>query len=282
MRKILFPTDFSQTADNAFIYALKLADSIQAHLIVLHTYEMPVISSTSAGQPELIQEVYTSIEMTHFQNYKDKAPELRKIAKDHGLEHVEISYIFEEGTLLYALHRIKEEEKIDLIVMGTNGASGFEKKLLGSNTISVIKSVDIPVVSVPHKAHYRGISNIGFTTLFKEKDKVALQEIIEIATLLHANVKVLHVLTKENPDIEKTIEDWKTHFKSDRISFYTILNEDIEESIFYFMDHHHIDILAIVRRNRNFFDRLFGSSLTKKLTYHSSDPIMVFHEIDAQ
>lgn len=280
MKKILFPTDFSETAHNAFIYALKLADSIQAQLFVLHTYEMPVISTTNAGQPELLQEVYTSIELNHFHNYKEKAPELQKIAEDNGLAHVAISYVFEEGTLLSAMHRIVEEDHIDFIVMGTNGASGFEKKLLGSNTVSVIRGFKIPVLSVPHQAVYRGIHTLGFTTLFKEKDKAALREIIAMAKVLKADVKVLHVLTKENEEITTLVTSWEQEFKDEPVSFYTVLHEDIEESVFYFMDQHHISLLAMVRRNRNFFDRLFGSSLTKKLAYHSRDPIMVFHELE--
>ena len=62
MKKILFPTDFSETANNAFIYAIHLAKSLEAELIVLHTFERPVISSLHGGRPELLEDVYTSIE----------------------------------------------------------------------------------------------------------------------------------------------------------------------------------------------------------------------------
>ncbi len=279
MKKIVFPTDFSETANNAFIYALKLADSIKAQLFILHTYEMPVISSTSAGQPELIQEVYNSIELNQFENYKEKTPEMRKMAEENGLGHVPMNFLFEEGTLLYAINHIVEEEKIDFVVMGTNGASGFEKKLLGSNTVNVIRSLKIPVLSVPHQAKFRGLNTIGFTTLFKEADKQALQEIMDIAEVLDARVKVLHVMKEENEATNQTVTQWEQFFNNNRLSFYTVLNQDLEESVFYFMDQHDIDILAMVRRNRNFFDRLFGSSLTKKLTYHSKEPIMVLHEL---
>lgn len=279
MKKILFPTDFSETANNAFIYALRLAKDIDAQLFVLHTYEMPVISSTSAGQPELVQQVYNSIEFNEFENFKDKAPELRKIAEDNGLGEVRLSFLFEEGSLVYAINRIVEDEKIDFVVMGTNGAGGFEKKLLGTNTTNVIRALNIPVLSIPHQARFRGIRTIGFTTLFKDADKQALREILDIARLLDADVKVFHVMKQENAKVYQSIEEWKEEFHEPRLEFSTVLNDDVEKSVFYFMDEHDIDILAMVRRNRNFFDRLFGSSFTQKLAYHSHEPIIVLHEL---
>ena len=66
MKKILFPTDFSETAQNAFLYALNLAHGLNAEILVLNSYEIPVISATNAGQPELLQEVYNTIELNGF------------------------------------------------------------------------------------------------------------------------------------------------------------------------------------------------------------------------
>ncbi len=279
MKKVLFPTDFSDIATNAFKYALQFAHSIQAKLIVVHSYEMPVISSTSAGQPDLVQQVYESIEMTQFEQFKDKAPELRKIASDLGYQDVELEFVFEEGTLLYVINSVVEKEHIDFVVMGTNGASGFEKKLLGSNTVNVIRSLNIPVLSIPHKANFNGIKTIGFTTLFKDVDKNALKEILEIAELLQANVKVVHVTKTETNELEAKVKQWEQEFANERLSIQIIYSAEVEDSVFDFMKENNIDILAMVRRNRNFFDRLFGKSFTKELTHHSENPIMVLHEL---
>lgn len=77
MKNILFPTDFSQTADNAFIYALHLAKSLGANLHVLHTYSMPIVSGLGVESSEVIQQVYENVELTSFENFKEKAGELR-------------------------------------------------------------------------------------------------------------------------------------------------------------------------------------------------------------
>ena len=169
MKKILFPTDFSETANNAFLYALNLAKSIDAQVYVLHVYELPMITgSLSAG---LIQNVYETVELGSFENFKDNIPQLRQIAADNELSDIPLKFILEEGNFLYILRETIEEESVDFVVMGTNGNSGFERFLFGSNTINTITSMKIPILSVPQELSFKGFKNIGFT---KKKKKVRL------------------------------------------------------------------------------------------------------------
>lgn len=278
MKKILFPTDFSETANNAFIFALKLAKSIDAEIFVLNTYEMPVISTTSAGQPELIQNVYNSIELNHFENYKKEVPKLHAIANDLDCNDIKLTFIFEEGIMLSILQKIITDEQISFIVMGTNGNSDFEKKLLGSNTIHVIENVKIPVLSVPKKAVFKRLNHFGFATMLRDSDKAGLHQIIKIAESLNADVKVLHVLRKENAQALETLELWKAEFNHPNVSFHTVLNEKLDESVFFFIDDQLIDVMCIVRRHLNFFEKLFTTSLSKQLSYHANVPVLVLKE----
>lgn len=278
MKKILFPTDFSETANNAFIYALNLASSIDAEIYLLHTYEMPVLSTTSSGQPELLQNVYNSIELNHFDMYKAEVPKLRKIAEEIGKEHINLTFLFEEGIMLSILKKIIKEETIDFIVMGTNGKSGLEKKLLGSNTVHVIENIDIPILSVPNSAKFKRLNNFGFATMLRETDKPGLQQIIKIATALKTDVSVLHVLRQEDPKITDLLELWKKEFNAENVSFHTVLNKNLEESVFFFIDDQLIDVMCIIKRQLNFFEKFFTSSLSKQLAYHADVPVLVLKE----
>jgi len=278
MKKILFPTDFSETANNAFIYALNLAASINAEIYVLHTYEMPVLSTTSSGQPELLQNVYNSIELNHFDLYKAEVPKLRKLAEDIGKENINLTFLFEEGIMLTILKKIIKEETIDFIVMGTNGKSGIEKKLLGSNTVHVIEHIDIPILSVPKSAKFKRLNNFGFATMLRETDKPGLQQIIKIATALKTDVSVLHVLRQEDPKIMDLLALWKKEFNADNVTFHTVLNKNLEESVFFFIDDQLIDVMCIVKRQLNFFEKFFTSSLSKQLAYHADVPVLVLKE----
>lgn len=278
MKKILFPTDFSETAHNAFIYALKLAKSIDAQIFVLNTYEMPVISTTSAGQPELIQSVYNSIELNNFENFKKEVPNLRAIAEKNDCNDVQLTFIFEEGIMLSILQKIIADEQIDFIVMGTNGNNSLEKKLLGSNTLHVMENIDIPILSVPKKAQFKRLTNVGFATMLRESDKNGLHQLIKITKNLNAELKVLHVLRKENEGTMELLNSWKNEFNDTHVSFHTVLNDKIEDSVFFFIDDQLIDLMCIVKRHLNFFEKLFSSSLSKQLSYHADVPVLVLKE----
>ena len=83
MKKILFPTDFSYVSNNAFIYALKLADSINAEIITMHVYHLPQANYINVS--EYLHEIYDVTELSNFENYKDEVPVLRRIAEENNL-----------------------------------------------------------------------------------------------------------------------------------------------------------------------------------------------------
>ena len=72
MKKILFPTDFSDVSKNAFIYALKLADAVNAEIITLHVYQLD--SPAYLDVSIYLQEIYEYEELSEFENYKDEIP----------------------------------------------------------------------------------------------------------------------------------------------------------------------------------------------------------------
>lgn len=276
MKKILFPTDFSETANNALVYALRMAENQKATLFVLHAYEMPVISATA--NPVMVQDVYKSIELSNFENFKDQVPQIRDIAMKHNLDHVPMHFILEEGFLNTIMKKRVKEENIDLVVMGTNGNSGLDKKILGSNTANAIGSLGVPVLSIPHDAIFDGINSIAFTTLFSSQDKTTLETIISIAKGFDATVKCIHVATNKDKVDTAIINSWKENFKNENVKFYIVESNDVEKTVFDFLDQENIDLLVSVKRNRTFFEKLFTSSMTKKLSYHNYVPVLAFHE----
>jgi nucleotide-binding universal stress UspA family protein len=276
MEKILFPTDFSETANNAFVYVLEMAKAFNAEVIVLHVYNLPPVSYE--GYPIYVAEVFETIELSKFENMKDQIPYLRKIAEEHQLDSIKMSHVLEEGDLVNVINRIAKKEKIDLIVMGTEGASGLKEAFLGSNTGSVIESVPITLLSVPNKVKFSPINKIAFTTRFRAKDHKALLQVVDFANRVNAKVKCLYVRTADS-DIEETkIDKWREDFKNDPVEFIIIPDNDIEGTIFEFLDSEKIDILAMLTYKHSFFQELFRTSFTKKLSYHSEIPILVFHE----
>ena len=187
MKKILFPTDFSAIATNAFAHAVGLAKLVHGELIVLHTYELPIIDSQFASVN--YKQVFDSLELINFDLFKDEIPKLRKIASEMGAEDIKISHVLRDGDLLYNAQNSIKEDHIDYVVMGTSGASGWKEMFLGTTTAEAISKIKIPVLSVPESAKYNKIATIGFTTRYREKDKIPLTNVLKLAKLAGAIVK---------------------------------------------------------------------------------------------
>lgn len=281
MRKILFPTDFSNAANNAFVYALHLAKEMDASLYVLNTYMQPVLSATHAGQPELVPEVYENYELHQFENFKKYTADLHKMADDYNLSDVPLTFLFEEGTVVANAQRIIENEGIHFIVMGTNRADGVIDKIFGSNTLGVIRGVKVPVLSVPREAKYDGIKEILFTTLFREKDEAALRQIMEIANKFGVEVKCAHVLKDKNIDIITVTDRWQKMFPQDNLEFVLLdLDQSIEHTLNKYIESNRVDLLCVVKRNKTLLERLFKSSMSNRLRMHANTATLVLQEGD--
>jgi len=276
MKKILFPTDFSEVANNAFLHALGLAQLINAELFLLHTYELPIVDNQFA--PQNYQTIFDSLELANFEKFKEELPKLRKIGEENGFEHIKMSHMLMDGDLLFNIKEIIKKESIDFVVMGTSGATGWKENFIGTNTGEAISNLSVPLLSVPEDAKYSKIENFGFTTRFREKDKEALKKVIGIAKSANAMVKCLYVETKQTDNTQVIYKDWEDYFKEDPVQFFIIPSENVQETIEEFIIHQDIDVLAMLTYKRSFFQWLFTSSFTEKMSYHCSIPILALHE----
>lgn len=278
MKRILFPTDFSHASKAAFVYALRFADSFNAELIVLHVYDLPIVETPP--MPEATKEIFDIVEMNQFESFREELPELHKIAERKNMGHVKMRNILLYGDLIYNINKVCKDEEADFIVMGTKGATGLKETFIGSTTASVMANTKIPILAVPEEAefHHR-IKNIAFTTQYKEKDNDALKQALEIAKKFGAWMQCLYIKNPDDPsDIDDRIAEWKVFYKDENIDFYNISGEHIEQTILDFISTQHVDLLVMRTHKRNFFEKLFHSSLTKKMAYHTKVPLLVFHE----
>ncbi|MHA3789182.1 universal stress protein [Flavobacterium hauense] len=277
MKQILFPTDFSEAAQTAFIYALRFADSFGAELVILHVYDLPIVETPPL--PESTKEIFDIVEMNQFESFREQLPELHQIAERRNLGHVKMRNVLLYGDLIYNINKICKEEEIDLIVMGTKGASGLKETFLGSSTASVIANATVPVLGIPAEAEYHPIKSIAFTTQYKDRDNDALAKTLEIARKFEASVLCLYIKNDDDPeDIEERINEWKIFYRSEKIDFYNIAGGHIEQTILDFIQNQHVGMLVMRTHKRGFFEGLFHRSLTKKMAYHTRIPLLVFHE----
>lgn len=276
MKKILFPTDFSESATNAFVHALEFAKIVNAELILLHTFEIPVYDSQFF--PENYAAIYSSIELAKFEMFKDEIPKLRAIATERNLDNIVIKHRLMDGDLIYNLKNAVEEDKADFVIMGTSGVTDWTKFFLGSNTNAVISEIKVPVLCIPAETKYKKIKTIGFTTRYREKDKLELRKVLDIAKKTNARVRSLYVKTSNSDVSEATIKEWEKEFANDNVEFLVLPSDEVKETILDFILYKDIDVLTTITHKRSFFESLFESSFTKKIAKEVSIPVLVMHE----
>lgn len=276
MKKILFPTDFSEAATNAFVHALEFAKIVKAELVLLHTFEIPVYDSQFF--PENYASIYSSIELAKFEMFKDEIPKLRAIAAERKLDDIVIKHRLMDGDLIYNLRNAVEEDQIDFVIMGTTGVSDWTKFFTGSNTNSVISEVKVPVLCVPVDAKFKKIKTIGFTTRYREKDKAELKKVLKIAKKTDAKVKSLYVKTSSTDVSDATIKEWEREFANENVEFLVLPSDEVKETILDFILYKDIDILTTITHKRSFFEGIFDSSFSQKITKEVSIPVLIMHE----
>ena len=272
MKKILFPTDFSEVATNAFVHALEFAKKIKGELVLLHTFQLPLYDNQFF--PENYAIIYDSLELAQFDMFKDELLKLRTIAEERHLDKIKMSHRLMDGDLLYNIKKSIKEDAIDFVIMGTSGVTGWDAFFVGTNTGSVISGIDIPMLCVPAEAKFKKIETIGFTTRFRTKDKYALQMVLDIALKTKAKVKCLYVKTSDSDVSKDTVAKWEDEFINEPIEFFVINSDEVKETILDFILYKEINILAMLTYKRGFFEGIFKPSLTKKIATNFEIPIL--------
>lgn len=276
MKKILYPTDFSESAENAFLFALQIADHLGASIITIHAFDRPDISDFNL--PGVLREVYDSIDLDQFENYEDEVPILRDIATEHGYYHVPMVHVLEEGAPVSAILRTANQNKADLIVMGATGAGMMEAFFFGTISGKVMEEAHCPVIVVPKEASFDGIiDHIAVATNFTPDDALIIQSLRKFRDVMGSHLHVIHIDTSANEEGKQQMATFFEPWQQDKkMTAHCVSNKDINEGLENFIRGKDIDLLAILSHRRNWFDEIFKKNRAKELSYHQTIPLLVY------
>ncbi|WP_445454219.1 universal stress protein [Flavobacterium sp. 25HG05S-40] len=277
MKRILLPLDFTETSENALVYALEMAKVYHAKIVLLHTYELPIVDSQLL--PINFIEVYESLEATNSDNFAQALEKMKDIAKANNAEVIPLDHIMMTGELLDCIKEVVHLQDIDFVVMGTTGSSDWLDSFIGTNADDVLAEVSVPVLMIAHDTKFHKIETIGFCTRYRQDEIQALKDVLRIARKLEAKVKCLYVNTPDYAFIAEEIAYWESSFEGEEaLEFFIKSSEDVAAAIEQFTESHAIDLLAMVTHKQNFFTRLFTTSTTQKMAQHSKTPILALRE----
>jgi nucleotide-binding universal stress UspA family protein len=273
IRNILVPTDFSENANLALQYASAMAVTMRAKIFLFHSYHVPVVAST---EPPLTNRIADVILDCH-KKLEDLKKEILKKFPDLQLE-----ILTSEGFAVDEIVMQASTKNIDLIVMGTTGASGVLEILIGSNTAEVIEKASCPVLALPPEAVLNDLTKIVFATNYEDNDFQTLYLLTEMFKPFRSEIIILHVEEDHDPQLENRMLEWFkgqviTNIPYNKLSFNVINGKNITKSLNEFLITNNIGLFVMSTRKRNFVEKLFNKSLTKKFAYHTHIPLLAFH-----
>jgi nucleotide-binding universal stress UspA family protein len=276
MKTILCLTDFSNCATNAVRYAIKLSEAYNTKLVFYYSTYQYILS----GMPEsYITEIIKDDENEKKEILKKN---ITKIYQDLKIPVKKVRFIARYSTnLISEIEETIQEEKIDMIVMGTKGATGLSRVLFGSNTARIIDKVSCPVLSIPGNKRFKLFKEIA---LFSDLTEIEteLKDIIPIVKKFKCQLEIYHL--DENTGIydsntSKLIDDFKKKHRFEGIRL-TVVKRIFEKNIAYQIEKivadTKPDMICLHTIKYNWLEKLFIYSYTKSLVYHAKTCILTF------
>ena len=276
MKRILVPTDFSKCADKAIDFAVQSAKIVPIEIILLHSFEVKDnMYSDYMG-------VNREFNVSMLNDAKEKLAELKKNIEE--TDGVVVDTFISTNSLYDAITKSVKEKKMDMVVMGTLGASGIKEKLWGSRTAAIIGRSDIPVMVIPIEYEWKKPQNILLATNRFEKEPAILDYLFELAGLYMSRVQVA-VFTDEGDDKaitflnhEHKISEYEEYltdmYNEETLTSAHLTGEDFETTLQNFIRENDIDILVMVTYQNTFWSRIFNPSKTKRMSYHTNIPLL--------
>jgi nucleotide-binding universal stress UspA family protein len=265
MKTILAPIDFSEASINALSFAAELSKRASARLFATNVLQN--------GESE--------------KEAKDKLKAIESDLKKSFGSDLNIELSIAHGDFVSTLNKVISIQHPDLIVMGTKGASGLKRILIGSNTVHVLSNTRMPVLVIPEVARFENFFNteknriVLATDLDELQNEDAVNILKEIALLINnPKVRVLSVRPQKTglPDAKRMYRDFLLSFfepeiKGERA---TVFSGNVISGINYYLNQHEdTGLLAMVARNSG---HLIQKHFTREMASHTHLPLLVLHE----
>ena len=275
MRTILIPTDFSENAWHAISYAMNFFKDETCTFYFLHTYSPAFYRMDYVlGGPSFsaIPDVGVDISLMGL----EKTVEDVKKTYSNPKHRFEVVSSF--NTLTDEVSELVDSKGIDLVVMGTQGASGAKEVFLGSNTVFVIRKARTPIMAIPEKVKYHPVRNILFPSdylaAYKPED---LQPVLQMARMHQARFTLLHV--NEVNGLTEAQKDNKSHLELqlEELDYETVQLDGqlMPDVVLRYIEEHPVDLLVMMNRKHSFFERLLVRQNIDQIGFHVKIPFVV-------
>lgn len=269
MNNILVPVDFSEKSIQALDVAVQLAKANKAKITLLHCVELPVRYTTrsSSELPEALFFIKTA------------QKKLAEVSEQVTSKSVSVIPVLETNSIADSVENLIEKGFIDLIVMGSTGATGAKEIFIGSNAEKVVRSASVPVLVIKDKTDIKTLKKIVFACDFSQKYENAFQKAVEFARMIAAKIDFVYINTpyafRTSREIKEFMDEFASNHKEIR-SHNTHWYNDyrIEDGIINFAEDHQSDLICMFPIRRSGIAHFFNGSISEDIVNHSDKPVL--------
>jgi nucleotide-binding universal stress UspA family protein len=284
MKRILVPVDFSSHTGISCQYALSIARTTGAEIILFHSFFDQIYFSNGGLNTgfesgimltdEIVMDFFNQKEL----KLKNLADELKSILKQDEKTGINIIIRMESGDPDIQISHAIYELDPDLIIMGSGGM-GKKGLLSGSVARHVVDNTEIPVIAVPDLSEVPSIRNVLYMTAFDDADPNVISKIDSVLSDFHVIIHCLHLLNDKNKStavhkMKELSENQLLQKVKGRIFFQTLEFNGNEDQLIDFIKTNEITLIAFIPHKRNIFKNIFYQGISREDLFLTHVPIM--------
>lgn len=273
MKPILVPLDFTTLSSHVLKYATVISKKLKLPLTLLHTHNFK--------EPDLVQSR---------NRYNDEIKELVKKKEDklialskevHQSTAMPCNYLLLKGVPSDVIVETAENLQPDLLIMGSDSLSSFERFLFDATSPKVFKEAKGKLLIIPENAAYSAFKNIAFATNFYDGDFENINYLLQLSEQNKSTFHLVHVVDQE---LNSTLEDYeikeyaakiKKMYPAVTMKIHMLEGSNIAKEILRFTLAQQIDLLAVAKTDKSPLEAFFSESVSKKLFKKTKVPLMV-------
>lgn len=273
MKKILVPTDFSDHAEYALKVAAQIARKNNGEIFLFHMLDLPSQEGDAINEGSDIPEI-----MFFMQKARERFEDL--VASPY-LEGIKITEAIQFEKAFDGIIKNSKKHEIDLIVMGSHGASGFHEMFIGSNTEKVVRTSEIPVLVIKKEQGDFNPEKFVFASDFSEEIKKPFAKVVEFANSFNTQLHLVYVNTPNNfkstHAAEKLIHDFATGFNlANGFTTHVYSDVNVEKGVLHFANSVNADLIGMCTHGRQGLAHFFNGSVSEDLVNHAVRPVVTF------
>ncbi|WP_339609820.1 universal stress protein [uncultured Planktosalinus sp.] len=274
MKKILVPTDFSPQAENALKVAAQLAKKHESEIYLLHMLELPLnlIDQANSSSGGSLPEALFFMKLAH--------KRFKEVMESDYLEGITVYETVQFHEAFDGIIEVAKENEVDLIIMGSHGASGFKEMFIGSNTEKVVRTSNIPVLVIKNEHKQFNVDNFVFATDFSEECKEPFKRAIKFANSVGANIHLLFINTATNfmttIEANEVMEKFLMGVEIKKYSLNIYNDTTVEKGVLNYAQSIDADLIGMATHGRKGLSHFFNGSVSEDLVNHAKRPVITF------